>query len=46
MYSWLYAARLHRQAPSLDSLAAGEFPRFTPLERQSTMAMVTNAGLH
>jgi peptidoglycan lytic transglycosylase len=46
LYSWLYAARLHRQAPSLDSLASGEFPRFTPLERQSTMAMVTSAGLH
>ncbi|MFL5284465.1 MAG: transglycosylase SLT domain-containing protein [Rhodopila sp.] len=46
LYSWLYAARLHRQAPSLDSLAAGEFPRFTPLERQSKMAMAANAGVH
>jgi soluble lytic murein transglycosylase-like protein len=46
MYSWIYAAQLHTRAPSLDSLAEGEFPRFTPLERQGTMAMVTNAGLH
>ena len=28
-YSWMYAARLHVPAPSLDTLAAGEFPRFT-----------------
>lgn len=30
-WSWLYAAQLHVPAPSLDALAAGEFPRFTPL---------------
>ena len=29
-YSWIYAARLHLPAPSLDEMAAGEFPRFTP----------------
>jgi peptidoglycan lytic transglycosylase len=29
LYSWLYAARMHLPAPSLDDLAAGEFPRFT-----------------
>jgi soluble lytic murein transglycosylase-like protein len=29
-YTWLYAARLHVPAPSLDEMAAGEFPRFTP----------------
>ena len=29
-YSWIYAARLHLPATSLDELAAGEFPRFTP----------------
>jgi soluble lytic murein transglycosylase len=32
-YSWIYAARLHLPAPSLDELAAGAFPRFTPLAR-------------
>ena len=40
-YSWIYAARLHLPAPSLDELAAGAFPRFhaydTPL---------AHAGLH
>ena len=30
-YTWLYAARLHVPAPSLDDMAAGKFPRFTPL---------------
>jgi soluble lytic murein transglycosylase-like protein len=29
LYSWLYAARMHLPAPSLDDLAAGEFPRFS-----------------
>jgi soluble lytic murein transglycosylase len=29
-YTWIYAARLHLPAPSLDELAAGEWPRFTP----------------
>jgi soluble lytic murein transglycosylase-like protein len=28
-YTWIYAARLGRPAPSLDALAAGAFPRFT-----------------
>jgi soluble lytic murein transglycosylase-like protein len=46
MYSWIYAARLHMQAPSLDALSAGEFPRFTPRERERTMAMLTPDGLH
>lgn len=32
-YSWIYAARLHLSAPSLDELAAGAFPRFTPLAK-------------
>jgi len=27
-YSWIYAARLGTPAPSLDQLAAGQFPRF------------------
>ena len=30
VYSWIYAARMHLPAPSLESMAAGEFPRFTP----------------
>ena len=29
-YSWIYAARLHLPAPSLDQLAAGEWPSFQP----------------
>ncbi len=40
VYSWIYAARLHLPAPSLDSLAAGEFPRFTPSEQERRMAVL------
>jgi hypothetical protein len=29
-YTWIYAARLHLPAPSLDQLAAGAWPSFTP----------------
>ncbi len=29
-YTWLYAARLRLPAPSLDELAAGEWPRYHP----------------
>lgn len=29
-YSWLYAAQMHLPAHSLDAIAAGHFPRFTP----------------
>lgn len=29
-YTWIYAARLHLPAPSLDQMAADEWPRFTP----------------
>ena len=36
-YTWLYAARLHVPAPSLDALAAGEFPRFTPPAKGSKL---------
>lgn len=28
-YSWIYAARLHLPAPSLDALASGQIPRFS-----------------
>jgi soluble lytic murein transglycosylase len=30
LYSWIYAARMHLPASSLDDLAMGDFPRFTP----------------
>jgi soluble lytic murein transglycosylase-like protein len=40
LYSWIYAAQLHRQAPSLDSLAEGEFPRFTPRDPQRRMEVL------
>jgi soluble lytic murein transglycosylase-like protein len=42
LYSWIYAARLHRQAPSLDSLAAGEFPRFTPPRQERTLELLAS----
>jgi soluble lytic murein transglycosylase len=45
VYSWIYAARMRLPASSLDDLAAGEFPRFTPLEHERTMALLT-PGLH
>jgi soluble lytic murein transglycosylase len=45
VYSWIYAARLHLPAASLDDLAAGEFPRFTRQEQGRKMARLT-PGLH
>lgn len=45
-YTWIYAARLHVPAPSLDALAAGEFPRFTPLSQERTLAALTPPRLH
>jgi soluble lytic murein transglycosylase-like protein len=42
-YTWIYAARLHVPAPSLDDMAAGEFPRFTPVPVESKIA---SARLH
>ncbi|WP_428484389.1 lytic transglycosylase domain-containing protein [Rhodopila sp.] len=38
--AWIYAAELHRPAPSLDSLAAGDFPRFTPMPEPGRMTNV------
>ncbi len=43
VYSWIYAARMHLPAPSLDDLAAGEFPRFTPLEQERRMTLLQPA---
>jgi len=37
-YTWIYAARLHRPAPSLDEMAAGRPPRFTPAPAERTIA--------
>jgi soluble lytic murein transglycosylase-like protein len=37
-YTWIYATRLHLPSPSLDAMAAGAFPRFTPLEETETIA--------
>ncbi|MDR3537971.1 MAG: lytic transglycosylase domain-containing protein [Acetobacteraceae bacterium] len=45
-YTWIYAARLHLPAPSLDALAAGAFPRFTPLTQERTMAALEVPRLH
>ncbi len=43
IYSWIYAARMHLPAPSLDDLAEGEFPRFTPLPSGRTIAIGASA---
>ncbi len=37
-YTWIYAARLHVAAPSLDDMAAGRFPRFTPVQGAGKIA--------
>ncbi len=42
-YTWIYAARLHVPAPSLDDMAAGQFPRFTPAAVEGKIAL---ARLH
>lgn len=36
-YSWIYAARLGIPAPSLDQLAAGQFPRFLDVREVAEM---------
>jgi soluble lytic murein transglycosylase len=40
VYSWIYAARMHLPAASLDALSAGEFPRFTQADRERKVAML------
>jgi hypothetical protein len=45
LYSWIYAAQMHLEAPSLDALSAGEFPRFTASGVERRMAPML-AGLH
>jgi soluble lytic murein transglycosylase-like protein len=37
LYSWIYAARMHLPASSLDALAVGEFPRFTQVGAERKM---------
>ncbi len=37
-YTWIYAARLHLPAPSLDELAADQWPRFTPGSDRGSIA--------
>jgi len=39
MNMWLYAARFRSPAPSLDALASGEWPRFTPEIRLQPQAL-------
>ncbi len=36
-YAWIYAARLRLPSPSLDQMAAGAFPRFTPPAKTETV---------
>jgi soluble lytic murein transglycosylase len=43
-YAWLYAAQMHLPAPSLDAIAAGMFPRFTPAPHGRKMASISPAG--
>ncbi len=43
-YTWIYAARLGLPAPSLDALAAGEFPYFTSATGGGTLAH--HASMH
>jgi soluble lytic murein transglycosylase len=45
VYSWIYAARMHLPASSLDDLAAGEFPRFTAPNQERKIAL-SAPGLH
>ncbi|MDR3531585.1 MAG: lytic transglycosylase domain-containing protein [Rhodopila sp.] len=45
VYSWIYAARMHLPAPSLDTLSADEFPRFTPREQERRIALLA-LGMH
>ena len=45
IYAWIYAARMHLPATSLDDLSAGEFPRFTQPPQERRMASVA-AGMH
>mgnify|MGYP005810344875 CR=1 FL=1 len=45
-YTWIYAARLHVPAPSLDELAGGEFPRFTRARQERTVAAWVSPPLH
>ncbi len=40
-YSWLYAAQLRLPARSLDAMAAGRFPRFTPTAADHKLRSVT-----
>jgi soluble lytic murein transglycosylase-like protein len=42
LYSWIYAARMHLPSPSLDALSSGEFPRFTPIRSERTMALLAS----
>jgi soluble lytic murein transglycosylase len=37
-YAWLYAAQMRLPSPSLDAIAVGLFPRFTPKARERKMA--------
>ena len=45
VYAWIYAARMHLPATSLDDLSAGEFPRFTPPPQERRMVAAA-AGMH
>jgi soluble lytic murein transglycosylase len=42
-YAWLYAAQMRLPSPSLDAIAGGLFPRFTPAARERKMAAMEPA---
>ena len=42
LYSWAYAARLHRSPPGLDALAAGAFPRLAMLRPERVREALDN----
>ena len=45
-YSWIYASRLGLPAPSLDQLAAGNFPKFAGTDEVTAMLRHRGRALH
>ena len=45
-YTWIYAARLRLPTPSLDEFAAGEWPRYHPMQPRGQASAQAAARLH
>jgi soluble lytic murein transglycosylase-like protein len=43
-YTWLYAGRLHVPAPTLDAMAAGSFPPFTPAAAEPKITVLSTSA--